>query len=308
ISHVFEHDPSKSKEAEDLLEYIERFNELFSRGKYEYAAIYAANCPRGILRNIETMKKFKDISRMNGKVLPLLRYFEALISTSTAVKHPFPAVMTQEAIKCALSEKRLDLVMHWVTRQRLTFSEEAGDVIFAYGEVEPHNRPKCLALAQIVYSQCGSHRKAALCLCKQGQVCGAMEYLQQFKHSPLDDYVYLLKHCPTAELIRCLTQEGNGKPASLSIGATVLSLLNTGHKEHSLWLLKEIEKEDVLEQAILNETVCTVEGWKKIADLCAEEKHEKLSQEIISILTSQEGVVEIFPDDDNAKIMEHVFL
>ncbi|XP_034620205.1 clathrin heavy chain linker domain-containing protein 1 isoform X2 [Trachemys scripta elegans] len=186
ISHIFEHDPSKSKEAEDLLEYIERFNELFSYGQYEAAAVYAANCPRGILRNEETMMKFKD------------------------------------------------------------------------------------------------------------------------------DYLFLLKNCPSIELIHCLTQEWNEKPALLSIGATILSLIDTDHKEHGLQLLEEINmgEKNALEQVILNDTVCTLEGWKKIADTCAENKHEKLSQEILSILTSQEGVVQISPfdDDDDVKIMEHVFL
>ncbi|XP_037751873.1 clathrin heavy chain linker domain-containing protein 1 isoform X3 [Chelonia mydas] len=216
ISHIFEHDPSKSKEAEDLLEYIER----------------------------------------------------------------------------------------------LTFCEAAGDVIYDYGEVEPFNKSKCLALAQIAYSQCGVHKKAALCLCKQGQICGAMDYIQQFKHLTFDDYLFLLKNCPSIELIHCLTQEWNEKPALLSIGATILSLIDTDHKEHGLQLLEEINmgEKNALEQVILNDTVCTLEGWKKIADTCAENKHEKLSQEILSILTSQEGVVQISPFDDDAKIMEHVFL
>ncbi|XP_044866406.1 clathrin heavy chain linker domain-containing protein 1 isoform X2 [Mauremys mutica] len=218
ISHIFEHDPSKSKEAEDLLEYIER----------------------------------------------------------------------------------------------LTFCEAAGDVIYDYGEVEPFNKSKCLALAQIAYSQCGVHKKAALCLCKQGQICGAMDYIQQFKQLTLDDYLFLLKNCPSIELIHCLTQEWNEKPALLSIGATILSLIDTDHKEHGLQLLEEINmgEKNALEQVILNDTVCTLEGWKKIADTCAENKHEKLSQEILSILTSQEGVVQISPfdDDDDVKIMEHVFL
>ncbi|XP_074845605.1 clathrin heavy chain linker domain-containing protein 1 isoform X2 [Carettochelys insculpta] len=312
VSHIFEHDPSKSKEAEDLLDCVERFNELFSCGQYEAAALYAANCPRGILRNEETMMKFKALGVVKGRVLPLLRYFEALISSSSAVRHPLGAAMTLEAIKCALSEKQLNLVMHWVTQQRLTFCEAVGDVICDYAEVEPFNKSKCLALAQIAYSQCGVHKKAALCLVKQGQICGAMDYIQKFKHLSLDDYVFLLKNCPSIELIHCLTQEWNGKPALLSLGATILSLIETDHKEHCLQLLEELNMGvmNALEQVILNDMVCTLEGWKKIANTCAENKHEKLSQDIISILTSQEGVFHIssFDDEDDAKIMEHVFL
>ncbi|KAG8123061.1 hypothetical protein E2320_018462 [Naja naja] len=181
VSTVFERDPSKSKEAEDLIEYIERFNELFSRGQYEAAATYAANCPRGILRNEETMEKFRAVGHIKGKTLPLLLYSDALITTTIAIKKPLPANLTTGAIKCALAEKRLDLVMHWITLHKLEFSEAAGDAIFKYADVDKHNKSQCLALAQIAYSECGAHKKAVLCLCKQGQIYGAMDYLHHFQ-------------------------------------------------------------------------------------------------------------------------------
>jgi hypothetical protein len=52
-------DPNKEKEAEMMLEYIEKFNELFEDGKYEDAAIHAANSPKGILRTSATLAKFR---------------------------------------------------------------------------------------------------------------------------------------------------------------------------------------------------------------------------------------------------------
>ena len=45
------------KEAELILEYIDRFNELFSDEKYDLAAVHAANSPRGVLRNVETLNR-----------------------------------------------------------------------------------------------------------------------------------------------------------------------------------------------------------------------------------------------------------
>ncbi|XP_020664156.3 clathrin heavy chain linker domain-containing protein 1 isoform X2 [Pogona vitticeps] len=311
VSNVFERDPTKSKEAEDLIEYIERFNELFSRGQYEAAAIYAANCPRGILCNEETMEKFRAVGPVKGKMLPLLMYCEALVNTSIAVKEPLPANLTAEAIKCALAEKRLDLVMHWITLHKLELSEAAGDAIYDYAKVDKHNKSQCLALAQIAYSQCGSHKKAVLCLCKQGQIFGALDYLHQFKRLPREDYIFLVKNCPGVELIRCLTQEWKGKPAPLSLGETVLSLINTEHRVYSLRLLEEIAKEgrNVLAQMIVNDTVCSVEEWKEIAEICLQSGREKLSKLLISILAEQEGVVEIPVDDvEDAKLMDHVFL
>ncbi|XP_016846201.1 clathrin heavy chain linker domain-containing protein 1 isoform X1 [Anolis carolinensis] len=311
VSSVFERDPAKSQEAEDLIEYIERFNELFSRGQYEAAAIYAANCPRRILCNEETMEKFRAVGCVKGKTLPLLMYCEALMNASIASKHPLPADLTTEVIKCALAEKRLDLVMHWLTLHKLELSEAAGDAIYNHAEVDKHNKSQYFALAQIAYSACKVHKKAALCLCRQGQIFGAMDYLHQFHRLPTEDYIFLLKHCPGAELFGCLTQEWRGKPALLSFGETILSLMYTEHKMHCIWLLEEVAKEgkEVLAQMIVTDTVCTVEEWNEIAEMCLENKKEKLFNLIISVLANQEGVVKI-PDDDqeDAKLMEHVFL
>ena len=52
-------DPTKEREAEMLLEYIEHFNDLFEEGRYSDAAMHAANSPKGILRNPETLARFK---------------------------------------------------------------------------------------------------------------------------------------------------------------------------------------------------------------------------------------------------------
>ncbi|XP_040589089.1 clathrin heavy chain linker domain-containing protein 1 isoform X3 [Mesocricetus auratus] len=189
VDELFEDDPSKTKEAIIMLYYIERFNELISLGEYEKAACFAANSPRRILQNIGTMNKFKAIGKIRGKPFPLLLFFEAIFSRSQAFKRPINADLTLEGIKCGLSEKRLDLVTHWVTQEKLTFSEKAGDIIFAYGEQNTYQKPSCLALAQIIYNECGLHKKALLCLCKQGQIHEAVEHIQQFKDcTPVPDH------------------------------------------------------------------------------------------------------------------------
>ncbi|XP_025930161.1 clathrin heavy chain linker domain-containing protein 1 isoform X4 [Apteryx rowi] len=170
-----------SKVAEDLLEYFERFSELLSSGQYDAAATSAANSSRGILLNEETLRKFEPVGCLQGRNILLLKYFDTLISSSTAAGLPQNSAMTLDAVKCALSEKQLNTVMHWVTQQRLMFSEALGDVIYDYGKVEPSSLSKCLALAQIVYDQSGIHKKVALCLYKQGQIYTAVDYIRQLK-------------------------------------------------------------------------------------------------------------------------------
>ncbi|XP_073528387.1 clathrin heavy chain linker domain-containing protein 1 [Phyllobates terribilis] len=310
-TNIFEDlDPRKNREAEALLEYVERFNELFVHGQYKAAAVYAAHSPRGILRNMETMERFRAVVVGKDDLSPLMMFFEALMESSCSAKHPVNAALTLEATKCAVSYDKMELIVHWVTQQRITVSEALGDVIWDYGEREPYHKVTCLALAQLIYRKCPSLRKAALCMCVQGQIQGALDYTHQSKRFLLDDYLFLLKKCPTAELINGLTKEWNGKPAALSVGQAVLSLLCTDHKEYGFQLLESIHQcgEAALEQVILNDVVCTPEGWVEIAEECSNNDYRQLSEKIKSIVISQDGVVEISSKDEDAKIMEHVYM
>ncbi|XP_025210800.1 clathrin heavy chain linker domain-containing protein 1 isoform X1 [Papio anubis] len=309
VEELMEDDPHRAKEAEIMLHYIERFNELISLGEYEKAACYAANSPRRILRNIGTMNTFKAVGKIRGKPLPLLLFFEALFITSHAFRCPVDAALTLEGIKCGLSEKRLDLVINWVTQQRLTFSEEAGDVICDYGEQDTYNKSKCLALAQIIYSECGLHKKAILCLCKQGQTHRVMEYIQQFKDFTTDDLLQLLMSCPQIELIQCLTKELNEKQTSLSFGLAILHLFSVDKKKIGIKILQEINKGgiDAVESLMINDSFCSTERWQEVANICSQNGFDKLSNDIMSILRSQAAVTEISEEDDAVNLMEHVF-
>ncbi|XP_026641181.1 clathrin heavy chain linker domain-containing protein 1 isoform X2 [Microtus ochrogaster] len=308
VDELFEDDPSKTKEAMIILYYIERFNELISLGEYEKAACFAANSPRRILQNIGTMNKFKAVGKIRGKPLPLLLFFEAIFSTSQAFKRPINADLTVEGIKCGLSEKRLDLVTHWITQEKLTFSEKAGDIVFAYGEQNTYHKPNCLALAQIIYNECGLHKKALLCLCKQGQIHEAVEQLQQLKDFTFDDLINLITVCPQTELVKCLTQERDGKPPFLSFALAVLHLFSVDMKKVGIKLLQEISKggKDEIEHLVMDDPFCSLEKWQDMANICLQNGFENLSSDIMSILRSQAGVSEI-SEDDSINLMEHVF-
>uniref|UniRef100_A0A8B9CPN9 Clathrin heavy chain linker domain-containing protein 1 n=1 Tax=Anser brachyrhynchus TaxID=132585 RepID=A0A8B9CPN9_9AVES len=246
---------------------------------------------------------------LEGRNLPLLKYFDTLINASTAAGHLPNLPVILEAIKCALSEKQLNLVNHWVTQQRLTFSEAVGDVIYDYGKEEPNNMSECLALAQAAYGHSGAYKKVVLCLCKQGQIAGAADYIQQVEHFSLDDYFFLLENCPSTALIRCLSQQWIRKPPFSSVGATILSFISAKHKKHGFQLLEEMNNKNALEQIVLSDTVSTWEDYSKIAVTCAENKHEKLSQKIVSVLTSQDGVFDNsrLEGEKDTRIMEQVF-
>nr|XP_006638533.2 PREDICTED: clathrin heavy chain linker domain-containing protein 1 isoform X1 [Lepisosteus oculatus] len=305
-----EDDPSKVKTSELLVDYIERFIELFEAGKYEAAAFHAAKSPYGVLRNMETMEKFKAVSVYQGELPPLLLFFQALTISAGAARKPPEAAMSLEAVKVALQHGRVELVTHWITQRRLTSCEEMGDVIREYGERKPQMSDKCLALAQVVYHACGISRKAALCMCQRGMISGAMEFICHCKSFTLDDCLYLLRKCPSADLLRSLTQEYCGRPAVLSLGFAALSLLSTDNKAFAFQLLERVHScgRDVFEQMILEDVFCTPEEWSEIADRCRETSHTQLAQDITEILSAQAGAVLLSPDSEDAKLMEHVFL
>lgn len=65
---------------------------------------------------------------------------------------------------------------------------------------------------------------------------------------------------------------------------------------------------DVLEKKIINDSGSSVEAWKQVANICLNTRREKVSKALISILSAQEGVFEILEDDEDAELMNHVFL
>ena len=47
-------------ESDLILDYIERFNDMFDKRRYAEAAQFAAVSPRNVLRNLETLMRFKS--------------------------------------------------------------------------------------------------------------------------------------------------------------------------------------------------------------------------------------------------------
>ncbi|XP_078086006.1 clathrin heavy chain linker domain-containing protein 1-like isoform X3 [Mustelus asterias] len=291
-----------------------RFHKLFNDKQYKAAAMHVANCPRGILNNLEVMERFKAVTEYEGNISPLLQFFEAVMGSLSIIKHSPNAKMSLEGVECALKHNRLDLIINWIKQQRLTYSETLGDVIYNYGDTKLRSKDTCMALAQIVYNKCNVYKKAALCMCMCGQISGAMTYIHESKRFSLDDYLFLLSKCPSTELIQCLTHEWNGNPAVFSTGIAVLWLISNDHKEVGFHLLKEVydSGQGALEQIILNDTHCTLEDWQDIADACNIQNYNALADSIFTVLTSQEGgtVITITTDDDNdgARLTEHVLL
>jgi hypothetical protein len=104
-----------------ILDYIERFNDLFETQKYAEAAYYAVASPKNILRNIETTMRFKEVSArgvFTDATDPLLMYCNAVVD-SIGESAPKPNEnMSNECVKIALKFNKLDLLTRWIAQKK----------------------------------------------------------------------------------------------------------------------------------------------------------------------------------------------
>ncbi|XP_020337562.1 clathrin heavy chain linker domain-containing protein 1 [Oncorhynchus kisutch] len=310
---VFEEDdPSKVNESELLVDYIERFIDLFEGGEYEAAAFHAAKSPHGVLRNMETMERFKAVTvyQGQGELPPLLLFFQALMISVHAGKQLPGETLSVEGVRCAMQLNYVELVTHWVTQKRLTYSEALGDVICEHGDRKPRMADTCLALAHIVYKACGVLRKAALSMCKRGMTSSTMEFIYQSKGFTAGDCLFVLKGCPSLALLQALTQEYQGQPAVLSLGFACHALLNSDLEDLALQMVEKTHSsgQGTLEKVILDDTGCSAENWGEIAGCCGQKNKPLLAKEILSILLSQSGAMRLSPGMESSRLMQHVFM
>jgi len=183
------------KEAEALMEYLQQFTLLFDSGKYAEAATCAANSPKGILRNFETLTKFKQVSRRRPSIdfptsassiggrdakdadedpgpSPILLFCQSLLVAVGIGTSKLDPRMSLECVKVALEEERLELVNHWMAQDKLTLSADLGQLLldYALGTGGSFAAPlELVALAQHVYYSVADYRHAAATILMQGQ-------------------------------------------------------------------------------------------------------------------------------------------
>lgn len=123
-------DLNLEKESEFILEYLENFNELFDSEKYVQAAYYAAASPKNILRNLETLLKFKRVSGVSGsggesshveyseETNPLLVYCMSVIDSINDEASKPDADMSVECIRVVLKYNNIDILTRLIAQRR----------------------------------------------------------------------------------------------------------------------------------------------------------------------------------------------
>ncbi|XP_054456700.1 clathrin heavy chain linker domain-containing protein 1-like [Anoplopoma fimbria] len=308
---LFEHEePTGVDESKLLSDYLNRFIELFDSAQYEEAALLAARSPRGVLRNLDTMEMFKGVKRPLGSLPPLFLFLQALLVTAPAGEK-LSAALSLQLVHCSLQQGATQLITHAVNNNKLTFSEDMGDILTEHAQKKPGVADVCLALATTVYKACRLDRKTALSMCRRGFIHSAAEFMNHCQDLTAEDCMWVLCHSPSLSLLQLMTTPQQGRAAILSVGVACSTLLADPQQQQlALQLLDSFVSKGrgVLEEVILQDSSSSVDVWTDVASLCSELNRADLSRAVLSILLEQSGTRIMSPDLDGARLMEHVFL
>ncbi|KAK7016226.1 Clathrin heavy chain [Paramarasmius palmivorus] len=161
--------------ADDL--YIKQYQQLFQSGQYSEAAKIAANSPRGILQTVQVIESFKSAPTLPGGLSPILQYFSILLE-----KGELNHLESLELARPVLQQGRKQLLEKWLKEQKLTCSEELGDIV----------RLHDMTLALSVYLRANVPNKVIACFAETGQTEKIVLYAKKVGYTP--DYVAFLQH------------------------------------------------------------------------------------------------------------------
>jgi clathrin heavy chain len=107
--------------------YLESFSRAFLAGQYDEAAKLVAKSPAAILRNRDTIDKFKALPKPESGPHPILKYFFVLMENTKLNE-----VETREICNMVLQLNKPQMVTKWVDDNKLSLSEELGDQMAVY--------------------------------------------------------------------------------------------------------------------------------------------------------------------------------
>ncbi|CAF1121622.1 unnamed protein product [Didymodactylos carnosus] len=183
------------KEAGILLDYIENFTELIENGSYKEASYIAACSPKGVLRNMETLLRFKNIVKPDDEdITPWLFHCKVLADTALEALFKPDIVISLECAKAALDEKHVDMLYRWCAENRLTYSYELGKLIEQMAAP-----PTSIELAEFVYRKVNAHFEVACCLLQTGSSKRCIDYLEDVGESSNEQILKLFNLYPSVK-------------------------------------------------------------------------------------------------------------
>lgn len=160
--------------AENLFQ--QQFQNYLNQGDYANAAKVAASSEQ--LRTQDTINKLKHITPQPGQISPILQYFSTLLDRGSLNKYE-----SIELAKPVLQQDRKPLFEKWLKEDKLTSSEELGDIVKSYNDT---------ALALAVYIRANVNIKVVSCLAELGQFDKILPYCERVGYQP--DYTNLIQN------------------------------------------------------------------------------------------------------------------
>lgn len=286
-------DPNKEKEAEMMLEYIEKFNELFEDGKYNEAAIHAANSPKGILRTSATLAKFRDVKvRVNGRT-PLLMFCDSLMSSVSSEQTKPDERLSLECVQCVLKENRLDLLAHWLAQHRLNLTPAIGHTIRDHCTCRIPCRCTCQAMAQKVFTVLKMYQEAVICMLSQGRVKAGLELAKHKVPFTRDDYVRILRLCPSIQLVTALVEGDNPSSRLLPIGLAIMTLVQEDKFDLALPFIQSLQnvpssedpKTSAFHAAVLDDYETSMDDWNELLLLLQDQGFDETAMNLLASVT-----------------------
>ncbi|KAH9495526.1 hypothetical protein Btru_013499 [Bulinus truncatus] len=288
-------DPNKEKEAEMMLEYIEKFNELFEDGLFEEAAIHAANSPKGILRTQATLAKFRDVPSKGKGRSPLLAFCDALMSSVKAAGKKPNDALSLDCVEAALNENRVDMVHHWLAQDRLTLTHQMGLVISKHCHCQLPCICGCQSMAQSVFMKLKCHFDAVMAMLKQGKVQNALQYSRHWRCITSDNVKDILRINDCPHFIHGLLAADNSKRKPLlhfTLGSILQCLMELNKPQQMDSLInimsgtanvKEEEKNLPLTRAVLLDKSTSPEQWLSLVQFLDSNGHHKTALQLYAM-------------------------
>jgi len=184
--------------ADDM--FVLLFNQKLASQDYAGAAAVARDAPGTLLRNAETINKFKALPATGGPA-PLLIYFNSLLATTKLNE-----IESIELARPVIQQNKMNLIEDWIKQGKLSMTDELGDLI---RQANPH-------MALSIYQQSGAPDKVIQGLIETNQLDKIMPYCQQTGHVP--DFIKILRQImpmnPQAavNLAKMVTNRDQGPP------------------------------------------------------------------------------------------------
>lgn len=242
--------------------YVQKFNTLISTGDIAGAAKLAANSPKGILRSVDTIRRFQQIQGQPGQPQPVFQYFSMLLENGQLNK-----LESYELAGPVIQQGRPQMLEKWIAEDKLTHSEELGDLL---AKVD-------LNLALTVYLGANVAPKAISCMLQKGDFDKIPAYASKVGYQC--DYGYMLQSLvrsnPTGAVSFAKQLNSNPTGQLLDTNSILQIFMSVNLLKEATHFLLEALKGDRLEEGFLQTKLLEINlmgGMPNVADAILEQK------------------------------------